>query len=288
MSELIRVRVGGVPEHFNLPWLLAIEEGLFTNAGYDVEWIDFPDGTGAIMAALANGDLDMATPLTEGAVTAIANGASARFVSVWVDSPLWWGIHVAVANHDATFADLEGQRFAISRHGSGSELMARVLAEEFQWALTNDSWVVVGGLDGALEALPNGDAEIFLWNKSMTQPHVTDGTFARAGVLSTPWPSFAVASNPDFLRKHSTSAIEVSTIALQRAEQLSKNPDLADEVAERYDLALASAAEWAEEIRWTSPDADLDTAMITQVASRMQRLGRIDEVPELNALAWFR
>ena len=196
------IRIGGVPEHFNLPWLVAIEESLFADAGYDVEWIDFPGGTGAIMKALEAGEVDLATPLTEGAVTAIANGNPSRFASVWVESPLLWGIHVAGSADGTTVTDLEGQRFAISRFGSGSDLMARVLAEDHGWEITDDNFVVVGGLDGALDALPAGNAEIFLWNKTMTQPHVTDDTFARAGVLPTPWPSFAVVASTAFLDTH--------------------------------------------------------------------------------------
>ncbi|MGB5462344.1 MAG: ABC transporter substrate-binding protein, partial [Aureibaculum sp.] len=44
--------IGGVPEHFNLPWHLAIEEGKFTNEGIDLKWKEFPDGTGAMNKAL--------------------------------------------------------------------------------------------------------------------------------------------------------------------------------------------------------------------------------------------
>jgi sulfonate transport system substrate-binding protein len=29
MEELVGLKIGGVPEHFNLPWRLAIEDGKF-------------------------------------------------------------------------------------------------------------------------------------------------------------------------------------------------------------------------------------------------------------------
>ena len=273
------IRIGGVPEHFNLPWLAAIEEGLFAAAGYNVEWIDFPGGTGAIMKALDAGEVDIATPLTEGAVTAIVNGNPSRFVSVWVDSPLLWGIHIAASAQGAAVADLEGQRFAISRFGSGSDLMARVLAEEHGWEITDDHFVVVGGLDGAIDALPAGDAEIFLWNKTMTQPHVTDGTFARAGVLPTPWPSFAVVASTAFLDTHPGAAAPISVIARMRAAALADDDTLAQQVVDRYGLALDSATEWVDQVEWTAPTSPVDTTMLTDVAERMQRLGRIDSVP---------
>lgn len=279
MSDAATIRIGGVPEHFNLPWLLAVEEGLFAAAGFDVEWIDFPGGTGAIMKALEAGELDIATPLTEGAVTAIANGNPSRFVSIWVDSPLLWGIHIAGSAEGAVVAELEGQRFAISRFGSGSDLMARVLAEEQSWDTADDKFVVVGGLDGALEALPAGDAEIFLWNKSMTQPHVTDGTFARAGVLPTPWPSFAVVASTSFLDAHPGVAAPISVIVRQRAAALSADTTLAQQVVDRYGLALESASEWVDQVEWTAANSPIDQAMLTDVAERMRRLDRIESVP---------
>lgn len=42
-------RVCGVPEHFNLPWHLAKERGLFDKHGVDVEFIEEPLGTGAMV-----------------------------------------------------------------------------------------------------------------------------------------------------------------------------------------------------------------------------------------------
>lgn len=270
-----RVRVGGVPEHFNLPWHLAIDGGAFDDLGIEVEWVDFPGGTGAIMAALEAGEVDLATPLTEGAITAIANGNSSEMVSIWVDSPLLWGIHVAGGATAETISDVVGQRFAISRFGSGSELMSLVLAQDEGWTLTNDSWVPVGNLDGALAALPAGEAEVFLWNMSMTQPHVTDGTFKRVGVLPTPWPSFAVVTAGAFASDRPGLASEISVIARRRAAELQSDAGLAQLVVDRYGLDLASATEWAAQVEWTSPETDVDPEMIQAVTERMRSVGRI-------------
>ncbi len=273
---MTHVRIGGVPEHFNLPWRLAIEEGAFDDVGLTAEWIDFPGGTGAIMKALEAGEVDLATPLTEGAITAIANGAPARLIAIWVNSPLIWGVHAAGASDAQAIPDLEGQRFAISRYGSGSELMSRVLAEDLGWTLSDDSWVVVGGLDGALEQLPAGEAEIFLWNKSMTQPHVTDGTLKRVGEFATPWPSFAVAARTGFLDDHPGVAETISEIARARAAALETDPGMAQLVVERYELEYDSAMDWASQIDWTPAAASIDLALVADIAARMHRLGRID------------
>ena len=38
----IRLRVGGVPEHFNAPWHLAKQKGAFLAAGIELEYVDYP------------------------------------------------------------------------------------------------------------------------------------------------------------------------------------------------------------------------------------------------------
>src|SRR3569833_2367387 len=93
-----KVRIGGVPEHFNLPWNLAVEEGLFSKQGIDLERIDYPGGTGAMCADLRNGNLDLAVVLTEGLVADIVRGNPAQIIRWHVTSPLNWGIHVPAAS----------------------------------------------------------------------------------------------------------------------------------------------------------------------------------------------
>ncbi len=276
----MQVRIGGVPEHFNLPWILAIEDGFFSHIGIDAKWIDFPGGTGAIMRALDDGEIDMATPLTEGAITAIANGNPSKLLRAWVDSPLQWGVFVRHDGPVRTISELPHQksplaRFAISRFGSGSELMSRVMAQDLDWPLSDDNFVVVGGLDGALEALPAGKADVFLWNKSMTQPYVDNGTFDRIDVFSTPWPSFSVVASESFLTANAGLAESVSELASARASALMIDDSAAAIVAERYDLAIDDALEWLDQIRFTPSGTPLDHAMIENVESRMRSVGRI-------------
>jgi sulfonate transport system substrate-binding protein len=276
----VPIRVGGVPEHFNLPWLLAIEERRFPHVHLDVEWINFPGGTGEIMAALANGEIDVATPLTEGAITSIANGNPSKLVRLWVESPLVWGVFV---RHDApirSISDLRDQqsppaRIAISRFGSGSELMSRVMAQDLDWQLGDENWVVVRGLEGALEALPADEADVFLWNKSMTQPHVDDGTFDRIDILTTPWPSFSVVATDRLLEEQPGLAATVADIAAARAAELALDDSTAGIVSARYGLELDDVLLWLEQIRWSGPGAPVDHAMVQSVADRMTDLGRI-------------
>ncbi len=280
----MRLRIGGVPEHFNLPWLLAIEERAFDVLDVELEWIDLPGGTGSIMSALQDRYIDLATPLTEGAVTSIAGGNRSRLVRTWVDSPLLWGVHVAATSTAETVDDLVEQRFAISRFGSGSELMSLVMAQDHGWTLTDDSWVVVGDLDGALAALPAGAAEIFLWSKSMTQPYVDSGVFKRVGVVSTPWPSFAVAVTETLLAAVPGLAEQIIDIGAASAARLAARDDAAILVADRYGLQPLDASAWLEQVRWTPQDSPIDPSMLDSVVEQMVDIGRVEPPVDVSTL----
>lgn len=59
-GPLHKIRVGGVPEHFNTPWHTAIAGGRFEEVGLRVEWVEFPGGTGAMNSALRADEIDVA------------------------------------------------------------------------------------------------------------------------------------------------------------------------------------------------------------------------------------
>ena len=275
-GNLMRVRVGGVHEPFNLPWLLAAEAGEFERIGVSLDFCAVAGGTGALVGALDDGSLDLATILTEGAVAAVGNGCKARIHAAFVDSPLLWGIHTAVAaDAPQRAADLADKTFAISRHGSGSELMAYVLADREKFRLGSDKMRVVGGIDGAAEALPARTADVFLWERFVTAPLVERGVFARIGEIATPWPAFVLAGSPAFLRDHAPLVDRLLAIALTYALRLkSDRPYAANLIVARYGMSLPDAHAWLDLVAWpTSVGADAD--VLSSVISTMSRLGRI-------------
>ena len=97
------IKIAGVPEHFNLPWHLSIENGDFEKENIDLKWTDVPEGTGKMCQMLREGETDIAVILTEGIVKDIVAGNPSKIVQVYVESPLIWGIHVA-SNSDFKFA----------------------------------------------------------------------------------------------------------------------------------------------------------------------------------------
>jgi len=270
------LRVGGVAEPFNLPWIRAFESGAFAHLGIEVTFTEYAGGTGALVGALEDGEIDLATLLTEGAVTAIANGRDIRVHSAFTSSPLRWGIHVAAKSSFTEVADLVGKRFAISRHGSGSELMAYVLADKHGWKLKNSQFVVVGGIEGAIAALPKRKAHIFLWERFVTAPLVKQGIFRRVGDLLTPWPGFYTAGRTEVLDRDRALVDQVVAIVLDHAAALVAEPESTiDAIIERYGMARRETRAWLDSVEWPT-SAVVDADVLTSVMATMAELGRID------------
>jgi sulfonate transport system substrate-binding protein len=250
-SNVITLRIGGVPEHFNLPWHLGLEERRFARSGVDLEWRDYPGGSGAMAKALRDGELDAALLLTQGAVAAVTDGVALDIVSLYTESPLVWGIHVPAQSRFRTVAELEGARYAISRTGSGSHLMAFVHARTLGWPVENLKLVTVGNLEGAVAAFAADTADVFFWEKLMTKPLVDAGRFRRVGEFTAPWPAFVVcaARALDPLRREALG--RAVGIALDAARALRARPDAAQLIAARYGLQAGDVAQWLETVRWS-------------------------------------
>ncbi len=261
--------VTGVPEHFNLPWRTASERGLFADAGLDVGWVPEPAGTGAMTAAVEAGEADAALVLTEGAMAAIGRGRPLRIEGWWVASPLDWGVHVGHHVRAESVGELDATvRFGISRFGSGSHLMAHVLADEIGVELDESSFVVCGGIDGAVEALTTGTADVFLWERAMTAPLVRAGTIGRIGVQATPWPCFVAVRRADASDATVAALRTALRLAALEGARLAASPDLDETIVERYGLHPDDVAAWSATLRWALDPTDLASDRIAAIRDR--------------------
>jgi len=116
MSEP-KIRIAGVPEHFNLPWHLGIEDGHFERVDALAEFQVFSGGTGAMMGAVADDQVDLAIVLSEGCIQSLTSGTPAKIVKTFVASPLIWGIHTPATSDVQSLEQMQGKRYAISRFG---------------------------------------------------------------------------------------------------------------------------------------------------------------------------
>lgn len=278
-----RMRIGGVPEHFNLPWKLAIADNALAGTGLGVEFIDYPGGTGAMTAALRDQDLEAAIVLTEGAVLDILNGSDNRLVCIYVESPLVWGIHVAAGG--PVTAVKEGQRVAISRFGSGSHLIAVVDAMMRGFDPTSMEFVVVDNIDGARTALAEGRADIFLWERHMTQPLVDSGEFRRIGEREVPWPAFVISARNDFLETNADALRTALDIVAIYCQKLKDGDESAQLISDACGIAPADARRWLAGVRWTN-DGQQPTAVLERIKSALISQGAIEPTATIDTV-WY-
>jgi ABC-type nitrate/sulfonate/bicarbonate transport system substrate-binding protein len=209
-----------------------------------------------MVEALDAGELDLAVLLTEGAAAGVAKGAQFEVLSLFTLSPLLWGIHVRPSAGFAALADLAAARFAISRYGSGSQLMSLALAEREGWPPESLRFIVVGTLQGAVAAFRQAEADVFLWEKTMTEPVVEAGDFGRLGEFAAPWPGFVVCATQSVLTARRGDVDTVLQRVGSAARTLAARADAAELIADRYGLAVASAAAWLPTTRWLSGPTD--------------------------------
>lgn len=280
-----KVTIGGVPEHFNLPWHLTLKDDAYKAQQIDLIWKDYYGGTGAMCKALRDGDIDIAIILTEGIIKDIIAGNPSKIVQTYVQTPLIWGVHVANHSPYKTIEDLKGTKAAISRYGSGSHLMAYINAQNNQWNLEKDlDFEVIRNLDGAVEGLTNNKADYFLWEKFTTKPLVDNGTFRRVGNCPSPWPCFVIAAREDFIQSHSEELQTILNTINNTTLEFKDIPSIDQTIANGYEQQLDDVKEWLSITEWSQELIDKETIMTIQ--KELFALDIIPEVVDYNLLTY--
>lgn len=277
------VKIGGVPEHFNLAWYLTLKNGEYKAEDINLRWTDYPSGTGAMNQALRKGEIDIAVILTEGIVKDIAEGNPSKIVQTFVESPLLWGVHVGNESSFQTLSELKGKRCAISRYGSGSHLMAYINAENQGWNLENDlQFVVVQDMDGAVAALTNGEADYFMWEKFMTKPLVDSQVFRRVGTCPTPWPCFVIAVRNEFLEANPTTLKIILEIINNTTIDFKEIPSIDRMISNRYHIKLDDVNEWLSLTEWSQ--SHVNKTVISKVQEKLMDLDILKEQKPYNQI----
>ncbi|MFC7357159.1 substrate-binding domain-containing protein [Jejudonia soesokkakensis] len=280
-----KYKIGGVPEHFNLPWYLTLKNKEYHSHDINLRWSDYHGGTGQMCKALREGEIDMAVILTEGIIRDIVNGNPCKIVQVFVNTPLIWGIHVAENSSYTTLDDLKGTQAAISRFGSGSHLMAYVNAENQGWDTDKDlDFTVIKNLQGALENLPEGNGDYFMWEKFMTKPHVDNGTFRLIDECPTPWPCFVIAVRNEILEKDPESIKTILRIINNTTIDFKNIPMIDKMIANRYQLELEDVQQWLSLTEWSQKN--LTEKQVDYIQEKLVQLDLIEKKVDSQDIIW--
>ncbi|KJE95699.1 hypothetical protein CAOG_06123 [Capsaspora owczarzaki ATCC 30864] len=262
--------VGGVPEHFNAPFHLGMKDGTFARHGVTLDFVDCLGGTGEMTTKLNNGELDVAVALTEGLIAAIAKGeARFKLAAEYCRSPLIWAVSTGANSEVKSVADLDGKTFGISRFGSGSHIMAIVLAKNNGFVQDNH-WRVLRNFQGLRDGVNTSEADAFLWEKFTTKPFHDTREVVKVGEIVTPWPAFMVAvSDAALQREGATEKLAALFRGIQEScANFARNDDGASVqyVADKYGNTLDDAAKWFSAVEF-SQDGALSSAVLTNVVS---------------------
>ncbi len=274
--KMTTIKIAGVPEHFNLPWHLAIHDKVFEKQNIDLQWTDVPEGTGKMCQMLREGKTDIAVILTEGIVKDINAGNPSKIVQIYVDSPLIWGIHVAANSKYQTINDLINTKAAISRLGSGSQLMAYVNANNQGWKTDNLQFEIVNTIDGAVESLTNGTADYFMWERFMTKPLVDKGIFKKVADCPTPWPCFVIAVREEVINNQPEIIQSILQIINQTTTTFKNIPAIDNQLAEKYHQKLEDIQEWLALTDWSQKN--IDENLLNNVQKQLFQLKIIDKI----------
>lgn len=281
----ITIRMGGVPEHFNLPIHLAKEKGLFSKIGVNLEWTDFYGGTGQMTKALREDEIDLCILLTEGIITDIIQGNPSKIISEYVITPLTWGIHTGMENSlqpkDETFS----KQHAISRFGSGSHLIAIVNANSKNQTIEPHQFTVINDINGALASLNALETDVFYWEKYTTKPYVDSGQIRRIGEYLTPWPCFVIAASNKILSRHPKAIDQLLDIIQESCQHFMNDETLIPLTSERYQQKLVDIERWYHSTEWAT-NSWVSDKMIKSVIFHLESAAIISKDQPFPELIW--
>ena len=269
------IKIVGVPEHFNLPWLLSIEDGEFEAESIGLQWTNVPEGTGKMCQMLRDKETDIAIILTEGIIKDIEAGNDCAIVQVYVESPLVWGIHVDANSNFYKLSDLEHKKPAISRLGSGSHLMSIVNAKNQGWNIEDLEFEIVNTIDGAVESLTSRKSDYFMWERFMTKPLVDARVFRKIADCPTPWPCFVIAVRNEFIEKHSNYIKKILKIINEKTSKFKQIQNIDKILSKKYNLKIEDIKEWLSITEWSQENLNQET--LNKIQNQLFDLKIIDK-----------
>jgi len=194
--------------------------------------------------------------------------------SFYTKTPLIWGVHVPAKTEIKSLVDIKKATFIISRYGSGSHLMAFLLAESLGLDLDSLKFKIIKNLDGAREQFKKGGNYVFLWEKFMTKPFVDNGEMHRISDFPTPWSCFVTCVRKSILSQHKKQIEALMTNVLSTASYLKTSALTEKILAREYQLQIPDVNSWLDTIEWQS-SINLNKALINRVKKKLKQLDLI-------------
>lgn len=240
---------------------------MFSKRGIDISWQDYKGGTGDMIKALESKQLNLAVLLTEGALKASLQSKNFKIIQIYVNTPLVWGVYCGVASKFKALSEVEKPDFCISRPGSGSHLMAYLLSKKLHWNSEQLLFTEVGNFQGALDEFSKCPDKLFLWERFMTKPYVTNNDLRKLSEIPTPWPSFCIVANNDLVENNRSDLIEIMTIISTYTYKFKQNTlESIDYISDYFNFSAHDMRDWIIDTDWNyfldRPELKLDRVIL--------------------------
>lgn len=182
-----------------LPIFVAIEQGLYEDAGLDVEAISVKGGSNGI-AALAGGSAQFYAGLPDSQITASAAGSESMIIGALTDS----NDYKIVASSDITSLDqLDGKKFGMLTEGNGTDIQPRWLLDETGVGSDNVEFIASGSVPDRLSALEADQVDATILNTpfELQAEQVGFNIVADFADYVPDYPAQVLISNPDVLEE---------------------------------------------------------------------------------------
>jgi ABC-type nitrate/sulfonate/bicarbonate transport system substrate-binding protein len=153
--------------------------------------------------------------------------------------------------------------------------MAYVNANNQGWKTDNLQFEIINTIDGAVEALTNGTADYFMWERFMTKPLVDKGIFRRIADCPTPWPCFVIAVREEVLENNPVLISKILAIINQTTEDFKEIPSIDKTLASNYDQKIEDIQEWLSLTQWSQNP--LSAEMLNKVQNQLLQLKIIEK-----------
>lgn len=302
------VRIGYVPEHYLLPLHLASPNSLFPSS-LKVTLVPFPAGTGHMITSLRSREIDLAIGLTEGWVAGLLNDSNKdkpleekgySIVGSWVSTPLRWAIVTGRNRDDIKSVDdlKQHRKVGVSRIGSGSHVMAFVLAQQQGWLQqTSDSKsedltiVPLGPFADLRNGVTNSTADFFMWEHFTTKPyfHEANSPLKKIGEIYTPWPSWHIAASTWTFPPSDHSSNEALSGIFEALDKgiamFNESPDQAVRMLGTGEAGChyseEDAREWLKDVKFVKSTKGVDGAIASGVVDVLKGANVIGQGVEL-------
>ncbi|UZJ57258.1 hypothetical protein CBS101457_006578 [Exobasidium rhododendri] len=262
-----KLRVGYVPEHFSLPILLLAKSEW---GQQHLELVSQPSGTGQMLTSFNEDEpdsrkIDVAVALTEALITGLAKGRQDyELTGTYVKSSLNWAVITGTdekASKYNSINDLRGTKIGISRIGSGSQIMASVMAFQHGWTGHSGSTQEIEfKVNDTFENLRKGvnqvrglETSAFMWEWFTTKPFVDSGEVRFIGNVPTPWPSWTIAYSKSLSPSLQTTLhefLERLQESIKTFTDPAKETESLDTIVEQMSYNREDVEKWWSGVRW--------------------------------------